>query len=97
MLTTKLAATLVVLAALTTAPSVATAAPHAPEKGISLSQPMLDWGNSFIDASQVYGSAVIDSVHVKYTMFDASKSEVAIETLESATGFWIPEVNDEVL
>ena len=59
MSTTKLAATLIAVAAFTIAPAVATAAP-------------------------------------KYTMFDATKNEVSIETIEFATGYWLPEVNDEV-
>ena len=102
MSTTKLAATLAVIAALTIAPSIATAAPPpAPESGVAHAQPWLDWANS-----------VIASTPVKYTMLlpdsvGRTKNEISIETLEfpavltadesvATPGYWLPEVNDEV-
>ena len=54
--TTTLAATLAVIAALTVSPSIATAAPPAPESRVAHAQPWLDWANS-----------VIESTPVKYT------------------------------
>ena len=57
MSTTTLAATLAVIAAIAIAPSASAAVPsHHPEMGVAHAQQWLDWGNSFIDLSEVYGS-----------------------------------------
>jgi hypothetical protein len=84
MFTTKLAATLAVIAASTIAPSIATASP-------SHAQPWLDWGNSVIESTPAKYTTFLP-VSTRRT-----KNELSIETLEPTAAFWVAEVNDEVL
>jgi hypothetical protein len=88
MLTTKLAATLAVLAATTIAPSIATAAtPPAPQKGISHAQPWLDWGNSLVDATK-------SEITIETLEYAAVFSG---DAYDNEMGYWLPEPEDEVL